>query len=1123
MERRAGAWIKLVALVATIALLAGCSAPKLSLPGVGADVAAPAAIRQAPPLVGRVDFGAGATSQIQAALSEVAYAATVSLIDTNTGYTQATTVTDSIGRFVLSFSGGYVPISDKIYYLEAIKGLKAGTELPNRTGAVAARVRTLIRYHGGWQSITGSNVTISPSTTALCTILSLRSMTPPESGRQLDPATLFGIMGTSGSTPTTPTPYTYADPDLLPPAMVTSAYLLVRRALAADADPVRNISLDPADPRFDTLLEIPKVVSVAAISPNNQVIGLDVEIVGSGFSATASENIVEFPTSGGGTATAAVRSVSADLARLTVTVPSGAVTGPISVTLGGRKMIGPLFYPVSQSGHDGMDSSGNLYVANDGFGSIARVNPAGQLTTFATGLVSPRALTVRSGKIFVASAGSFRGVVAVDLAAPTSTASFGTPGILADPRGITFDALGRLFVADGDNNRIYRIDATGSMPVSLSLSGASLNGPRGIAFGSDGKLYVANSGANNVLAIDLGTATANVFLTGFAAPWGLAFDGLGNLYISNNKGDSIYRWTITSGLTAFADMPSPGGLIYDSSGYLYAIDSTSNNVYRITATGAALLHASGVSSPTGIAKVGNSFYVLSQSNNSLLQIDTTTTAVSVLARGFNKPLGLTYDDVRDCFYVSNPGNGTICRVNRNSGAVSTVLVNTGSGSTGAGGIMYGNNRLWVPSGGNVVGYDVTNFAAAPVIRSSVMYGMNGVAKDTSGGPNDGSLYLAANTRILRIVGDGAWFGSANGGNYLTVFKDNVADPSLVDPRDVTVDASGRIWVVDYGSNKLLSYYPDGNAYLAPITAGISGPAGINWDGTSIWVANRSTRNITAYNPASGALTATLATGTDTPGNLAFSGTTLYVALDQGLGRITSYATAPAYSRIYSGLTNLTDVEAGSDGSIYTLDGTGYRILPDLSTHVVWYRNYSTPKYMWQIPGGSNFYVTDYFRLGMRSDYYAARLAGVSRQGALPGGFKLAGIDANGNVYMNGWVRSNDELINRIRYTAPQTEWSYHQVDHSGGWNIATGGFAADTGGNFFISRYMGLSALKIDSAGNPTTIPGVGIDNLTLGTCVDPGGATLYQTNYAYHRIEQVTVASGARTILPYGLSLAGI
>ena len=87
---------------------------------------------------------------------------------------------------------------------------------------------------------------------------------------------------------------------------------------------------DTSDASFTVTGTTPAAPVVSSFSPTEDVVGTSVTITGDNFSATASENEVRF----GGVMAAAP--TSASTTSLTVLVPSGAVTGSISVAVGGQ-------------------------------------------------------------------------------------------------------------------------------------------------------------------------------------------------------------------------------------------------------------------------------------------------------------------------------------------------------------------------------------------------------------------------------------------------------------------------------------------------------------------------------------------------------------------------------------------------------------------------------------------------------------------------------------------------------------------------------------------------------------------------------------------------------------------
>lgn len=87
---------------------------------------------------------------------------------------------------------------------------------------------------------------------------------------------------------------------------------------------------DPIEEPETTNLEI------TSIDPQSGLIGTEVIIFGTNFSATASENIITF-----GGVEANINSASDD--QLVTEVPNGATSGPVEVTVNGNKAIGPDF------------------------------------------------------------------------------------------------------------------------------------------------------------------------------------------------------------------------------------------------------------------------------------------------------------------------------------------------------------------------------------------------------------------------------------------------------------------------------------------------------------------------------------------------------------------------------------------------------------------------------------------------------------------------------------------------------------------------------------------------------------------------------------------------------------
>lgn len=82
--------------------------------------------------------------------------------------------------------------------------------------------------------------------------------------------------------------------------------------------------------------KVAPAITIVTLSPSSASVGTLVAIAGTGFSATAADNIVKF----NGTA-ATVKEASTTI--LTVEVPSGATTGKVTVQVGSNTGTGPVF------------------------------------------------------------------------------------------------------------------------------------------------------------------------------------------------------------------------------------------------------------------------------------------------------------------------------------------------------------------------------------------------------------------------------------------------------------------------------------------------------------------------------------------------------------------------------------------------------------------------------------------------------------------------------------------------------------------------------------------------------------------------------------------------------------
>jgi len=146
------------------------------------------------------------------------------------------------------------------------------------------------------------------------------------------------------------------------------------------------------------------------------------------------------------------------------------------------------------------DVMGNLYVADQGSGSIRKINTTGIITTAAGGGIS----------------GLGDGGVA-------------TAAELHGPIGVAFDPVGNLYIGDQANQRIRMINTLGIITTiagngTAGFSGdgglatnAEIVGPAGICFDAAGNLYIADAGNERIRKVTMCyTPTASYTLTNTA-------------------------------------------------------------------------------------------------------------------------------------------------------------------------------------------------------------------------------------------------------------------------------------------------------------------------------------------------------------------------------------------------------------------------------------------------------------------------------------------------------------------------------------------------------------------------------------------------------------------------------
>jgi sugar lactone lactonase YvrE len=225
-----------------------------------------------------------------------------------------------------------------------------------------------------------------------------------------------------------------------------------------------------------------------------------------------------------------------------------------------------------------LDTTGNLYVADDYNGLIREISPVGVVSTFAGGVFAePRGIAVdTAGNVYVADTWHYRvckitsgGVVSTLAGSGSwgSTDGTGTAASFSGVVGVAVDTSGNVYAADQGNQCIRKITSDGVVStlagqagvtgsINSTGSAASFNQPEGVAVDSSGNVYVADSANHMIRIITPGGVVSTLAGSGaqgstdgpattasFYTPDAIAVDASNNVYVCDGGGNTIRKIT----------------------------------------------------------------------------------------------------------------------------------------------------------------------------------------------------------------------------------------------------------------------------------------------------------------------------------------------------------------------------------------------------------------------------------------------------------------------------------------------------------------------------------------------------------------------------------------------------
>lgn len=534
-----------------------------------------------------------------------------------------------------------------------------------------------------------------------------------------------------------------------------------------------------------------------------------------------------------------------------------------------------------------LDTAGNIYIADSSNLRVRKVDAA-------TGLITT-----------VAGGGN-----------PPDGLGDGGPAIQADiagPMDIALDGSGNIFIADDYHHRIRRVDAVTGIITTVAGTGgwgfsgdggpaiqANLYNPRGVSLDAAGNIYISEFYNDRIRKVDASTGIITTIagnggegFSGDGGPaiqarlyhprGGVAIDGSGNIYIPDCENMRIRKveaatGVITTlagngtegysgdGLSAPQASLRPAQIRLDPYGNVYIADASNSRVRRVDAmTGIITTVAGGGSPPDGLgdggpatqAALGVPVDVALDAQGNLFIADTTlrvrrvdaATGVISTAAGNGtwgasgdggpatqaslwRPSGLALDLAGNLF-ISEYDRYTVRRVDALTGIIETVAGGgnppdgVGDGGPATQALIQKPIGIAVDDSGNlfiaemlgsrirkvdfngmistVAGNGTTSLSGdgGPAIQAGLHW-PNDVALD-----NEGNLYIADayNSRIRKVdvngiistvAGSGAW-GDFNGDG-------GPALGAAFQPGGVETDANGGIFITDGLSNRIREVY-----------------------------------------------------------------------------------------------------------------------------------------------------------------------------------------------------------------------------------------------------------------------------------------------------------------------------
>ncbi len=530
---------------------------------------------------------------------------------------------------------------------------------------------------------------------------------------------------------------------------------------------------------------------------------------------------------------------------------------PAFIGDGGPATAARLYHPKAAA----IDAAGNVYIADADNNRIRMINTSGIMSTIAgnaspgyggDGLPAASATLNRPNDIKFDAAGNTyicdadnhcirkitaaTGIISTVAGTPTTSGFAGdggpaTAALMEFPCAIALDAAGNLYIADQYNNRIRKVNTSGTISTVVGsgatgyagaggpATAADIGFPFGLAVDASGNIFISLLYANVVAKVNTAGTLTTYAGTGAAAfsgdggpataaemdgQWGIATDAPGNLYIADYNNQRIRKVNTAGVISTVAGTGSSG---YSGDGGL----ATS-----------AWLH-----DPVGVAvNAGGAIYIADYNSHRLRRVDAIFTNVPSFIGGHTQTTSLCHDaaatSVNSLLAVNDADAGQVEYWSTVTGPVHGTLAATYT-TLSTGSAVTPTGLTYTPTAG-YAGTDsftvrITDGTASdttkvivtinPVPTAGIITGIDSVCATftvTLAGTVAGGVWSSASTSIATVTSGGIVTGVAAGtttisyavssscGTSWATLPFKVRPVSACEGAVNTITAAGGLWI-----------------------------------------------------------------------------------------------------------------------------------------------------------------------------------------------------------------------------------------------------------------------------------------------------------------------------------------